>query len=118
MFPTPHSLTKWGILFIQKGEQGLAPLEGFKPYSFWHHTLSSFFFVDLEVELASNWYGVEAMRNLGPVEDLIYGIANPDIIIILIFSVHIYIHNIYLSYFYDVLYLRDFFHSLLGYKII
>ena len=55
---------------MQKGEHGLAPLEVFYPFSFWHHTLSSFFFVDLSVDLVSNWHGVEAMRNLGPVEDL------------------------------------------------
>ena len=54
---------------MQKWEQGLAPLDIFKPCSFWHHTLSYFFFVDLAVELASNWHGVEAMRNLGPVKD-------------------------------------------------
>ena len=69
-FPTPHPLTNWGILFMQNWQQGLAHLEFFKSCSFWHHTLSSFFSVDLAVELASNWHGVEAMRNLGPVEDL------------------------------------------------
>ena len=57
---------------MQKGGQGLAHLEVFKLCSFWHQTISSFFFVDLEVELASNWHGVKAMRKLVPVEDLIW----------------------------------------------
>ena len=37
---------------------------------FWHHILSSLLSVDLALELASNWHVAEAMRNLGPVEDL------------------------------------------------
>ena len=57
---------------MQKGEQGLSPLEFFKQYGFWHHTLLFFFLVDLAVELASNWNGVKALRNLVPVEDLTY----------------------------------------------
>ena len=60
---------------MQKWEQGLAPLEVFKPCIFWHHTLSSLFFVDLAVEIASNWHGVEAMRNLGPVKDLTFPLS-------------------------------------------
>ena len=64
---------------MQKGEHGLAPLEVFYPFSFWHHTLSSFFFVDLAVELASNWHGFEAIRNLIPAEDLIGVTARQDL---------------------------------------
>ena len=47
---------------MQKGE---------KTCNFWHHTLSSLFFVDLSVDIASNWNGVKAMRNLVTVKDLI-----------------------------------------------
>ena len=39
---------------------------------FCHHKLSSFLFVDLSVELASNWHGAEATRNQGPFENLIF----------------------------------------------
>ena len=60
-----------GHPFYEKRGVGFSTSYVFISCSFWHHTLSSFFFVDLAVELAPHWHGVKATRNLVPAEYLI-----------------------------------------------
>ena len=58
-----------GNNFYAKRGAGFSTSWGLKLWIFWHHTLSYFPFVDLSVELASDWHGVEVTINLVPVED-------------------------------------------------
>ena len=67
-----------GNPFYAKRVSGFSTSWAFKPCNLCHHILSSFLFVDLAVDLASNWHGVEAIRNLGPVKDLIGATFTPD----------------------------------------
>ena len=76
LFPNPlyaggtNGIRTGGAYFYAKRGAGCSTSWGFKPCNFWHHTPSSFPFVDLAVKLTSNWHGVKAMRKLCPVEDL------------------------------------------------
>ena len=63
---------------MKKGEQGLAPFVVLNHVIFGSTHYHIYFFVDLALDIASNWHGVKAMRNLGPIKDLIGAMVRQD----------------------------------------
>ena len=55
---------------MKKREQGLAPFVVLNHVIFGSTHYHIYFFVDLALDIASNWHGVKVIINLVPVKDL------------------------------------------------